>query len=899
VAARGRATRRFLAPEVVQTSAMDCGPAALKCLLDGHGLHASYGRLREACQTDVDGTSIDTLEDLANDAGLVAEQILIPVDHVVASAADVLPAIAVVRQPGGLLHFVVAWRRHGPFVQVMDPGTGRRWPAERSFLDQLFTHTMPIAAPRWRQWADSDLFQQGLRARAARSGIGVRAAGDAIAAASSDPEWRSFAALDATLRMVDALRRSGGIARSDAERTFATLWKRVKDAPHPGTLVPDHYWTVRPGESIDGLEHVLVEGAVLVRVRGVRDAEERERREAELPRDVVAALREPPISPAGHLLAALRADGVLAPAALLVALLLAAAGVVGEALLFRSLIDLGPHLSLSGQRLATMAAVVGLGILLLALELPIARAAIGFGRRLEARLRIAFLQKIPRLADRYVQSRPTSDMAERCHAAHQIRDLPTLGAQLARSTFELVLTTMAIAWLYPSSALLAIAAAAAALAVPAIAQPWLSERDLRQRTHTGALTRFYLDAFLGLVPLRAHGAERALAREQESLLVEWAVAGQALLRAAVATSAAQLVIGFAFAAWLLFAHLGRGDEGAAALLLAYWALNIPVLGQEIAQVAWQYPAQRNLTLRMIEPLGALEEEAPASDTFLAPAATGAARGVSLDLREVTVRAGGHVVLDRAALAIEPGAHVAIVGPSGAGKSTLVGLLLGWHRPSSGSIVIDGVPLDPTRLDALRRQTVWVDPAVQLWNRSLAENLAFGSDDHAPPIGARITDADLRSLVEHLPTGLQTPLGEGGALVSGGEGQRVRFARGLGRADARLVILDEPFRGLERERRSLLLSRARQQWRASTLLCITHDIGETASFDRVIVVSEGRIVEDGDPARLAADERSLYRGLLDAESNLRARLWTDPSWRALRLRDGRIEDTCAQRERVTV
>lgn len=895
---RARATRGFLAPEVVQTSAMDCGPAALKCLLDGHGLHASYGRLREACQTDVDGTSIDTLEDLANDTGLVAEQILIPVDHVVPSADQVLPAIAVARQPGGLLHFVVAWRRHGPVVQVMDPGTGRRWPTERAFLDQLFTHTMPIPALRWRDWADSELFQQGLRARARRSGIGANAIGEAIGAAAEDAGWRPFAALDAALRMIETLRRSNGIGRSDAERTFATLWKRVRIAPQPGPLVPEHFWTVRPGEPVDGLDHVLVQGAVLVRVRGVRDREERERREAELPRDVVAALREQPIAPASHLLTLLRADGVLAPAALFVALLLAAAGMVGEALLFRSLIDLGAHLSLSGQRLATMAAIVGLGVLLLALELPIARAAIGFGRRLETRLRIAFLQKIPRLADRYVQSRPTSDMAERCHTAHQIRDLPTLGAQLARSTFELVLTTIAIAWLYPSSAPVAVAAAAAALAIPAIAQPWLSERDLRQRTHTGALTRFYLDAFLGLVPLRAHGAERALAREQEGLLLEWATAGHALLRAAVATSAAQVAIGFGFAAWLLFAHLGRGDEGAAALLLAYWALNIPVLGQEIAQVAWQYPAQRNLTLRLIEPLGALEDDPPPTERTLESTPFAPPPGVSIDLHDVTVRAGGHVVLDAASLAIAPGAHVAIVGPSGAGKSTLVGLLLGWHRPSSGSVAIDGRPLDSTRLDQLRRDTVWVDPAVHLWNRSLAENLLFGSDELSPAIGARIDDADLRSLVEHLPQGLQTPLGEGGALVSGGEGQRVRFARGLGRASARLVVLDEPFRGLERERRSVLLARARERWRTSTLLCITHDIGETSAFDRVIVVSEGRIAEDGDPARLADDDRSRYRALLDAESRLRTRLWADPSWRTLHLRDGRIDDACSLPEQVT-
>src|SRR5256885_17184219 len=93
---------------------MDCGPAALKCLLEGFGVHASYGRLREACQTDVDGTSIDTIEDIASQLGLDAEQIMIPAEHVLMPEASVLPAIAVVRLPGGITHFVGVWRRHGP-----------------------------------------------------------------------------------------------------------------------------------------------------------------------------------------------------------------------------------------------------------------------------------------------------------------------------------------------------------------------------------------------------------------------------------------------------------------------------------------------------------------------------------------------------------------------------------------------------------------------------------------------------------------------------------------------------------------------------------------------------------------------------------------------------------------
>src|SRR5262245_19966121 len=112
-----KTSRRLLVPEVVQTSAMDCGPASLRCLLEGFGVSVSYGRLREACQTDVDGTSIDMMEEVAVQLGLDAEQIMLPVDHLLLQETKALPAIVIVTLPNGLTHFVVAWRRHGGFLQ--------------------------------------------------------------------------------------------------------------------------------------------------------------------------------------------------------------------------------------------------------------------------------------------------------------------------------------------------------------------------------------------------------------------------------------------------------------------------------------------------------------------------------------------------------------------------------------------------------------------------------------------------------------------------------------------------------------------------------------------------------------------------------------------------------------
>ena len=142
---RSRA-RRWRAPEVVQTSGMDCGPAALKCLLEGFGIPVSYGRLREACQTGVDGTSIDTLEEVAVRLGLEAEQIVLPVDHLALPEARALPAIVVTLQPGGVTHFVVVWRRVGRWVQVMDPAQGRRWLSLEALERELYVHATEVAA---------------------------------------------------------------------------------------------------------------------------------------------------------------------------------------------------------------------------------------------------------------------------------------------------------------------------------------------------------------------------------------------------------------------------------------------------------------------------------------------------------------------------------------------------------------------------------------------------------------------------------------------------------------------------------------------------------------------------------------------------------------------------------
>lgn len=843
---------KLFVPEVVQTSNMDCGPAALKSLLEGFGIPVNYGRLREACQTGVDGTSIDTIEEVANQLGLQAEQIMLPADHVLIDEAHALPAIAVVVLPNGVTHFVVVWRRFGRLVELMDPAVGRRWVSCARFVSDLYLHQQSVAADDWREYASSDDFLAPLRGRLGALGIKHNIE-------SNDPGWRSFAALDAGVRMLESLARSGAVDRgAESERLLLTL---LED----DSAIPEHYWSVRPGAERGQL---VMRGAVLVRVSGLAEA-------APSSPELLAALEQQSASPGRELLRLLRADGAFTPAAIAVALALSSSAVVVEAVLFRGLIGFGRSL---------FAVTVALSAILLLLEIPLATNLLRFGRRLEIRLRLAFLRKLPRLGDRYFQSRPKSDMAERSHSIHLIRRLPELGGQLLRYSFEIVFTTAGIIWIDPAAAPIALLAAFAALAIPLASQPLLIERDLRLRTHAGALTHFYLDALLGLVPIRSHGGQPAVRREHESLLTEWARAGLNLQRAVLSLETLQFLAGFGLAIWLLVSHLARAGQAGAVLLLVYWALNLPALGQEVAIIAWQYPSYRNVTLRLLEPLGALEQTAMRSGASIQPRPA----GVSIVFENVNVVAAGHQVLREINLSIAPGTHVAIVGASGAGKSSLVGLLLGWHRAAAGSVFVDNSELDDLGLIQLRPHIAWVDPAVQLWNRPLLENLRYGlSDGASMPIESAIEAAELTRVIERLPKGLDTPLGEAGGLVSGGEGQRVRLARALLRPGVRLAILDEPFRGLDFEQRHQLLDRSREAWRHATLLAISHDIAEAMSFERVLVLEDGRIVEEGDPRELARNPESRFHAMLKAERMVREEFWNGAEWRHLRLHNGQL------------
>ena len=214
------------------------------------------------------------------------------------------------------------------------------------------------------------------------------------------------------------------------------------------------------------------------------------------------------------------------------------------------------------------------------------------------------------------------------------------------------------------------------------------------------------------------------------------------------------------------------------------------------------------------------------------------------------------------LAVAPGQTVALVGRSGSGKTSLVNLLPRFYEAQAGRILIDGVDLRDYRLRDLRRQIAVVGQEVILFNDSVAANIAYGEDPRVvmPRIEAAARAAHAWEFIEKLPQGLWTPVGQHGVLLSGGQRQRLAIARALFK-DAPILILDEATSALDTESERHIQAAFEVLMRGRTTLVIAHRLSTITRADCIVVMQDGRIVEQGTHVRLLAENgpyAELYR-----------------------------------------
>jgi ABC-type bacteriocin/lantibiotic exporter with double-glycine peptidase domain len=217
------------------------------------------------------------------------------------------------------------------------------------------------------------------------------------------------------------------------------------------------------------------------------------------------------------------------------------------------------------------------------------------------------------------------------------------------------------------------------------------------------------------------------------------------------------------------------------------------------------------------------------------------------------------VLHDVSVCFPSGAITIIVGPSGAGKSSLLRLILRMEEPDAGEVCVDGAPISSLSLPDLRRQMAVVWQEFSLVQGTLWDNLTLGAEE---PSRARVDDAvrvcRLKSLIDELPDGYDTRVGEWGATLSGGQRQRIALVRALVR-DAPVLLLDEAMANVDMQTETLILRDLVARQEGKTVIVVTHRVSIAALADHVVMVAAGRVAAAGTHAELMRDSEA-YRKL---------------------------------------
>jgi ABC-type multidrug transport system fused ATPase/permease subunit len=253
-----------------------------------------------------------------------------------------------------------------------------------------------------------------------------------------------------------------------------------------------------------------------------------------------------------------------------------------------------------------------------------------------------------------------------------------------------------------------------------------------------------------------------------------------------------------------------------------------------------------------------EKPAPGSGNIAAGWQRVEVRGLSFS----HARGGG---FQDVALGLARGERVALIGPSGSGKSTLLRVLAGLYEPPHGYISVDGAAVFGTR--TLGEIVTLIPQEAEVFEASVRDNLAFGVEYADDALHRAAWLAQFDNVIASLPQGLDTALSERGSNLSGGQRQRLALARGLlaAQGDARrppssLLLLDEPTSALDQLTEARFFRRLREALPDTTILATVHRLALLEHFDRVVLMAEGRMLDEGTPSELA-ERQPLFREML--------------------------------------
>jgi ATP-binding cassette subfamily B protein len=406
------------------------------------------------------------------------------------------------------------------------------------------------------------------------------------------------------------------------------------------------------------------------------------------------------------------------------------------------------------------------------------------------------------------------------------------------------------------------------LAIPVIVIPLVAfgrwvRRLSRNAQDTLADASAYASELVGAIrTVQAYTSERlAAARFGREVEEAYAAARSSTRARAVLTL---IIIFIVFSSVVVILWVGSHDvltgsisAGRLGQFVLYAAFAAAGLGQ-LSEVWGEVSAASGAAERLFEILRVKSQiAAPPSPVALTSPARGDVRFDNVSFAYPT--RPDVTAVDGVSLSVKAGEKVAIVGPSGAGKSTLFHLLLRFYDAASGTISLDGVPIKSADPRELRSRIALVPQDSVVFAASARENIRFGRPDAGDAEVERAADlAHATEFIRRLPDGFEAQLGERGVTLSGGQRQRIAIARAILR-DAPLLLLDEATSALDAESETLVQTALEELMRHRTTLVIAHRLATVLSCDRIMVMDQGRIIEQGTHASLVA-ANGLYARL---------------------------------------
>ncbi len=485
------------------------------------------------------------------------------------------------------------------------------------------------------------------------------------------------------------------------------------------------------------------------------------------------------------------------------------------------------------------------------------------GQRVIGRLRHDLFKHLQRLAPRDFDRHHTSGLLMRLTGDIQMLRQMLVGAVVSLGENGLLMVAMILAmfWINPVLALLGVCT------IPVTAwATWRISRQItratnKQREREGEVASIAGDVLGAMAIVQAFNRERT---EQD----RFARQNRGSIRAGITTTRLESklyrvvslgsAVGLCLILYVGVRHVLNKTMTAGDLLvfLAYLrAVNKPM--RNIAKLSGQLAKATACGERVAELFAIVPSIRERSDAQSLETVRGA---VELDHVSFEYEPGVPALTD-VSLTLAPGERVALVGHTGAGKSTLVKLLLRFEDPTDGRVLVDGHDLKNVTLLSLRSRIGWVHQDTILFGMSVAENIALGRPDadlDQIRAAARAVQAD--EFVLALPHGYDTVLKQGATDLSGGQRQRLALARALLREPA-ILLLDEPATGLDARTRRLVEQAWMSERNAATTIVICHLLHDMERFDRIVVLSRGRIADQGSHRDLLAKGCAAYSELL--------------------------------------